>query len=222
MKITAVIPSFNEAAKIGEVIREVARYTDEIIVIDDGSKDETALVAEAAGAKVYRFILNRGQGAALQAGFTKALERGAEVVITFDADGQFDAAEIPLLVQPILDGEAEVALGSRLLGKTNMPRIKKLFLRAAVWLSVISSGLPLSDTHNGFRALSRKALSLIHLTQDRMAHASEIIEQIAAGQLVYVEVPVTVRYTDYSLQKGQKLADYFKILADLSFKKLLR
>ena len=222
MKVTAVIPSFNEAAKIEGVIREVARYTNEIIVIDDGSTDETAAEAQRAGAVVYQFILNRGQGAALQAGFTASLKRGADIVITYDADGQFNAAEIPRLIQPIIDREVEVTLGSRMLGATNMPRRKIWFLRAAIWLTNISSGLPLTDTHNGFRAFSRQALTKIHLTQDRMAHASEIIEQIADHNIMYKEVPVTVQYTDYSIGKGQKFGDYIKILIDLSFKKLLR
>lgn len=222
MKITAVIPAYNEEAKIGEVIRELAPYTSEIIVIDDGSTDGTKKSALKSGAMVYSFLINRGQGAALEAGFKKALERAADIVVTFDADGQFDPAEIPALIKPIIKNEADIVLGSRFLGRANIPMVKKLLLRGAIWLTKFSSGLELSDTHNGLRALNRKALEAIHLTQDRMAHASEIIEQIAVQHLRYLEVPVTIRYTAYSLGKGQKLGDYFKILADLSFKKLLR
>ncbi len=222
MKVVAVIPAYNEAGKVGEIVRSLLPYVNETIVIDDGSKDETATVAYAAGAIVCRLIINRGQGAALRAGFIKALARGADIVVTFDADGQFDPADISKLVAPIIKNEVDIVLGSRMLGTDNMPLVKKMLLHLAIWLTNAFSGLSLTDTHNGLRALSRAALEQLHLNQDRMAHASEIIDQIAINHWRYLEVPVTLRYTEYSLRKGQKFGDYFKILADLSFKKLLR
>lgn len=221
MKIIAVIPAYNEDQKVGEVVKALSSYVNEIIVIDDGSTDETANVARAAGAVVYRLAINRGQGAALRAGFKKALERAADIVITFDADGQFDPADVPKLVAPIIKMEADAVLGSRMIGASNMPVFKKLLLRGAIFLTNGISGLKLTDTHNGLRAFSRSALEKLNLSQDRMAHASEIIDQIAEHQIKYVEVPVTLRYTEYSLKKGQNIFDYLKILADISIKKLL-
>lgn len=221
MKVTAIIPAYNEEPKVGEVTRTLLPYVSEIIVIDDGSTDATLYAAEQAGARGYRFSINRGQGAALRAGFKKALERGADIIITFDADGQFDPADVPRLVSPIIKNEVEAVLGSRNLGVNNMPMMKKFLLHGAIWLTNLISGLSLSDTHNGLRAFSRSALEKLNLTQDRMAHASEIIDQIALHQIKYIEVPVTLRYTKYSLKKGQNLFDYLKILADISIKKLL-
>ena len=221
MKVVAVIPAYNEEKKVGEVVSALLPYVSEVIVIDDGSSDHTATVASAAGALVYRFSINRGQGAALRAGFKKALERAADIIITFDADGQFDPADVPRLVSPIIKNEAEAVLGSRNLGTNNMPTMKKVLLSGAIKLTNLISGLSLSDTHNGLRAFSRGALEKLNLSQDRMAHASEIIDQIAEYKIKYVEVPVTLRYTEYSLKKGQNLFDYLKILADISIKKLL-
>lgn len=221
MKITAVIPAYNESPKVGGVVRSLLPYVNEVVVIDDGSADLTLSEAKAAGAAAYRFVINRGQGAALRAGFKKALAHGADIVVTFDADGQFDPADIPRLVMPLTTGDVEVALGSRILGDSNMPGFKKILLQIAIGLTNGLSGLRLTDTHNGLRAFRRGALEKIKLRQDRMAHASEIIDQIAEHKIKYVEVPVTIRYTDYSLKKGQHLIDYLKILIDLSIKKLL-
>lgn len=221
MKVIAVIPAYNEEQKVGEVTRTLLPYVSEIIVIDDGSRDATADVASAAGAVVYRLSINRGQGAALRAGFKKALQRAADIIITFDADGQFDPRDVPRLVSPIIKNEFDVVLGSRMMGANNMPVFKKILLRGAIFLTNVMSGLDLSDTHNGLRAFSRSALEKLNLSQDRMAHASEIIDQIAERKIKYMEVPVTLRYTEYSLKKGQTVFDYLKILADISIKKLL-
>lgn len=214
MKVVAVIAAYNEEKTIGQVVRDVRKKVDEVVVVDDGSGDGTAIRAGEEGALVCSHLINRGQGAALETGRNIALRRGADIIVTFDADGQFLAEEIRNIVEPIEKGEAEVVLGTRFL-KSEVPIFKKFFLRGALFLTRLTTGLNLSDTHNGFRAFSREAAEKINIEQNRMAHASEILEKIAEHRLRYREVPVTLKYLSHHLRKGQKLPDYLKILFDL-------
>ena len=224
MKIVAVIPAFNEAKNIERVICEIKPHVSEAIVIDDGSSDETAELAHRAGAYVLRHRINRGQGAALATGMEFALQKlNADIVVHYDADGQHEAKEIDELVKPIILGQAEVALGSRFLDKkSNVPFLRKLVLKAGIIFTRITSGLKVTDTHNGFRALSAKAAEAIDITQDRMAHASEILDEIARHKLRYVEVPVTVRYTRESLEKGQSSLNSVRIVWEYLTGKLFK
>ena len=220
--IFVVVPAYNEGPAIGPVVRELREQCYPVVVVDDGSGDETAEVAREAGAAVVRHPVNRGQGAALQTGLAWALRRGARYVVTFDADGQHAAADIRALVVPLADGRAQVALGSRFLGSTkNIPATRRLVLRLAVLFTRLSSAMRVTDTHNGLRAFTRAAAEQIEITLDRMAHASEILDQIHRRKLVYTEVPVHIRYTDYSREKGQSHAAAFRILADYLLGKLL-
>jgi glycosyltransferase involved in cell wall biosynthesis len=191
-----------------------------VIVVDDGSNDTTADLAKKTGALVFSHLINRGQGAAIETGKRHALGRGADIVVTFDADGQFLPSEINDVVKPVLENRADVVLGSRF-RKSKVPVFKKILLRGAVFFTYFTSGLNLSDTHNGFRAFSKNAAERIQIRQDRMAHASEILNQIAQNKLKYTEVPVTLKYSSYHLKKGQKIVDYFKILFDLFLGKVL-
>ena len=225
MKITVVIPAYNEARVLDGVIRAVREHVDEVVVIDDGSTDQTATVARAAGAVVGSHFLNRGQGATLQTGILLALARQADVIVTFDADGQLAAEEIEGVITPLLRGEAEVVLGSRFLDRrklqqSGMPAAKQAVLRLATLITRWYTGLPVTDTHNGFRAFSRHAAEVITIKQGRMAHASEIIEQIEKHRLTFKEAPVSVRYTAYSLKKGQRISHSFGILWDLLLSRL--
>jgi len=225
MKIFVIIPAYNEAPLIGQVISEVAPHVNQVIVVDDGSTDQTGLVADQAGAQVITHPINRGQGAALQTGITFALNQGADVIVTFDADGQLLASEIDSMVKPILTGEAQVVLGSRFLNQnpdTKIPRSKRLVLKAAVMITRLYTGLAITDTHNGMRAFSRQAAGQIEICQDGMAHASEIIEEIKKYKLKFKEIPVTVKYTEYSRRKGQKLSNSFKIIWDLFFSRMVK
>ncbi len=229
-----LIPAYNEEKTIRKVVEDSKHYVDEVIVVDDGSLDQTSSEAKRGGALVLGHIINRGQGAALQTGFDFIKNKIAEegllpesdkkyVVITFDADGQFEPSEIPKFLEPINNKEVDVVLGSRFLGAAlNIPKFKKMLLGLAVLLTNLLTGLKLTDTHNGFRALSAKAVDLIQITQNRMAHGSEILEKIAKYHLSYLEIPVTVKYSDYSMSKGQKINDYFKILFDLFLRKLVQ
>ena len=222
MPVWVVIAAYNEAKVIARVVGEVARRGYHVVVVDDGSSDETAERAAAANV-VVRHPINLGQGAALQTGIDYALQQAAEFVVTFDADGQHRAADIERLVAALREARADFALGSRFLGHTvALPAARRLLLRAATVFTQLTTGLRLTDTHNGLRAMTRRGASRIRLRQNRMAHASEILAQIAASGLPYVEVPVRIEYTAYSLAKGQRLGDALAILFDLFARRLYR
>jgi polyprenyl-phospho-N-acetylgalactosaminyl synthase len=221
--IWVVIAAFNEAAVIAPIVSELVRRGYHVVVVDDGSDDTTGQEAFAAGATLVTHPVNLGQGAALQTGIKFALQQRAAYVVTFDADGQHRPADIARLIDALIDHDAAYALGSRFLGTTRgIPPGRRLLLQAAIWLTRAMTGLRLTDTHNGLRAMTRDGANRIALRQNRMAHASEILEQIAASGLPHVEVPVTIDYTRYSLAKGQRLSDSVAILFDLSAQKLHR
>ena len=222
-QVHVIIAAYNEAAVISRVVMEVKRAGYRVVVVDDGSKDATAAVARGAGATVVPHPFNLGQGAALQTGVDYALAQGAEVVVTFDADGQHRVADIAGLVDALSEERAEFVLGSRFLGQaTDLPPLRRLLLKAATLFTQLTTGLQLSDTHNGLRAMSRRGATAIRLRQNRMAHASELLGQIGSSGLRHVERPVTIEYTAYSLAKGQKIRDAVFILVDLFARRLYR
>ncbi len=208
-----VVPAYNEATSIGQVTRELRADYPHVVVVDDGSTDDTYEAAKGGGAYVLRHFINRGQGAALQTGIEFALRRGARFIVTFDADGQHRVEDIPPILEPIWRGQCEVTLGSRFLGETvGIPRTRRMTLRLAVLFTKFVNRVQLTDAHNGFRAFSRRAAQTIHITMDRMAHASELIDQIRLSGLPFREVPVQIRYTVYSLAKGQSSRGAIRIV----------
>ena len=218
-----VIPAYNEGPYIGRVAREVRARFPNVVVIDDGSSDETYAEAKKEAAFTLRHVVNRGQGAALQTGIVFALRRGARYVVTFDADGQHDPNDIAALLAPITAGECDVTLGSRFMGqKVAMPLSRRLLLRLAIIFTRVASGMRLTDTHNGLRAFSRRAAQAVDLTLDGMAHASELLDQIKRSGLACREIPVHIRYTDYSLAKGQTAGGAVRILIHYLFGRLLK
>ena len=221
MKTAIVIAAYNEAKRIGKVVSDVkhAGYR-WVIVVDDGSKDATAKVAEKAGADVLRHIINRGQGASLRTGIHYALEKGADVIVTFDADGQHLAREIRKVAKPVVEGRRDVTLGSRFLGSSQAVNIsagKEFVLKLGAFVTYVFTGLKLTDSHNGFRAMNRKAARRISITFDRMEHASEIVEEIAKHHLTYTEVPVTIIYHE----EGQHPLNSIKMGVKLVVRKVL-
>ena len=220
--IHVVIAAYNEARSIGDVISQLRRRYPNVIVVDDGSNDDTSKKALEAGATVLRHVINRGQGAALQTGMTFALRRGAKVLVTFDADGQHSVEDIPAMVAPILDGRAQITLGSRFIeDSSSIPFGRRVLLGAAVIFTRLTSGIQLTDSHNGFRAFSSEAAKHLDIRLDRMAHASEIIDQIRRSRLPYLEIPVHIRYTEYSMAKGQSSANAIKVAADYLLNKFM-
>ena len=215
-RLWIVVPAFNEQAVIRNVVAELRTAGYRTLVVDDCSSDETGATAAGAGATVLRHAINLGQGAALQTGITYALRCGAEAIVTFDADGQHRVSDIEVLIDVWRRNEADVVVGSRFLGGAiGMPLSRYFLLRAAVWFMRRMSGVALTDAHNGLRLLSAEAARRIQITQNRMAHASEIVEQIGVLGLKVVEAPVTIKYTAYSICKGQKLGDSISIVMDL-------
>ena len=218
--VWAVVPAFNEARVIASTIRSVAPEVERIVVVDDGSTDGTADIARAAGVTVLRHAINLGQGAALQTGIEFALAGDARYICTFDADGQHAPETIAIMLDALRSGTAEIALGSRFLGlQSKIPPFRRLLLKAAVLLTRLQTGLNLTDTHNGLRLLTRGAAEKVRITQNRMAHASELLDIIARMKVRYVEVPTTVTYTSYSLAKGQSVLNGVKILLDLLYQR---
>lgn len=218
-----VIAAFNEAKAIGDVVRELRAHYPNVVVVDDGSRDDTQFRALEGGATVLRHVINRGQGAALQTGIAYALRQGARFIVTFDADGQHRPEDIPALVTPIARGEVEFCLGSRFLEHSQeVPARRRMLLSGAVIFTRVTSGMRLSDAHNGFRAMSRATAERIDLKLDRMAHASEIIDQLRASGLPYREVPVLIRYTAYSMAKGQRSSAALRVAFDYLIGRVLR
>lgn len=218
-----VVPAYNEARRLASTLRGLAPDYPNIVVVDDGSRDETAQTAFDAGAWIVRHPLNCGQGAALQTGIDFALRQGAQFIVTFDADGQHCAGEIASLIEPLQSGQADVVLGSRFLGRTiNMPRMRWLVLKAGVVFTRIFSQIRVTDTHNGFRAFSRAAAQKIRIQENRMAHASEILHQIRQLNLRYCERPVTIRYSAETLTKGQSSANAVAILSQFILGRFVR
>jgi len=217
VKIIAIIPAFNEESRIAAAVRDASSFVDSVVVVDDCSRDNTANAARTAGAIVLRHAINRGQGAALQTATEYALNRlGAEIVVHFDADGQMQGSDIPAMVEPIQSGAADVVLGSRFLGKAvDMPTSRRIVNRLAQWFTVAISGIRLTDTHCGFRALSRRAAQEMTITLDRMAHASQIQDLVVVKKLRYVERPVTIVYSAETLAKSESSMRAFGIVKDI-------
>ena len=216
--IWVVIPAYNEQQVIGGVLRELIEQNKSfnIVVVDDGSKDDTAKEAAKYPIHILQHPINLGQGAALATGFEYALLKNADVVVTFDADGQMRPEDIEKLVGKIKEG-FDVALGSRFLDikPQDMPALRKFLLRLVVAFTRATGGLNVTDIHNGFRAFKADALRQIVITQNQMAHASEILSEIKRNKLKYCEVPVGIRYTDYSKKKGQSILNSINILYEL-------
>lgn len=211
-----VVPAYREAEVIAQTVTALTDCIEHVVVVDDCSPDDTGARARAAGASVLRHPINLGQGAALQTGITYALACDAKYIATFDADGQHSVTDLETMLSVLVGKRLDIVIGSRFLGTTKgMPRSRSLFLQAALLFTKLTSGLPLTDTHNGLRVMTAETARKLAITQNRMAHASEIIDLIAHLKLKYQEVPVTIHYSAYSLNKGQNLSGSFDILIDL-------
>lgn len=222
MDVWIVIAAYNEEHSIGHVVQGLVKagYKN-VVVVDDGSKDKTSEIAKKFTKHVVRHKFNQGQGAGLRTGIKYALKHGAEIIVTFDADGQHRVEDIPALIKPVANGEVDVALGSRFLkGGSDVPFFRKIILKIGILVVWLFYGIKLTDVHNGFRALSRKAAEQIEITMNRMEHASEILSEIKKKHLRYVEVPVVIKYTKYSQEHGQSSWNALKIFYKMLVHKL--
>ena len=188
-KIIAVIPAYNEEKTVGDIVKRTKKYVDEVIVVNDCSKDNTEKVAKSAGALVLNHTVNKGLGASLRDGFETALKNGADIIITLDADGQHIPEDIPKFIDKINEGY-DFVLGARDLSK--YPLIKKIgnfFLNVA---TNFISGTNLKDTESGFRAFRRNALEKLQLKSDRYQIAVEIVFEVGRNNLKTANVPIKV------------------------------
>ncbi|MCL1869590.1 MAG: glycosyltransferase family 2 protein [Promicromonosporaceae bacterium] len=214
-----VVPAYNEGTVIGGVISEIREAGFSVVVVDDASSDASGAISRAAGAVVVHHATNLGQGAALQTGIEFAMRRKASYLVTFDADGQHRLEDaIGMLELAQTDGLGFV-FGSRFLDdRTDTGRLKRLVLLLAAWFTRQSTGMRLTDAHNGLRLIRADVAARVDLLQNRMAHATEIVRLLGRTQQPWAEYPVHVLYTDYSRGKGQSLWNSVNILVDLMFR----
>lgn len=222
-RVFVVIPAYNEERTIVEVIRGLKQHGfTTLIVIDDGSCDRTSELASHEGVIRLRHVLNRGLGGALGTGIDAALRLGAEVIVTFDADGQHDPNDIMKLLEPIEVEEAEVVIGSRMLDPQGMPYRRRM----ANWIANVVTYLLFrawtTDSQSGLRAFSSRAAARMRIITTGMEVSSEIIAETVKNRLHWKEVPVKAIYTDYSLSKGQSLSVGLQTLMKLVLAKVQR
>ncbi|MGH3562748.1 MAG: glycosyltransferase family 2 protein [Mycobacterium sp.] len=213
-----VVPAFDEATVIGNVIADVRSVFDHVVCVDDGSTDGTAAIARRAGAYVVRHPVNLGQGAAIQTGVEFArTQPGARMFATFDADGQHRVKDVVRMVERLSAGDLDIVIGTRFAQpevSAGMPVCKRMVLRTVVRLSPRIRRLGLSDAHNGLRVFNRKVADGLDITMNGMSHASEFIALIVENHWRVGEEPVEVMYTDYSKSKGQPLLNGINIIFD--------
>jgi glycosyltransferase involved in cell wall biosynthesis len=212
-----VIPAFNEASVIGDVISDVRSVFGNVVCVDDGSRDDTGDRAHRAGAHVVRHPVNLGQGAAIQTGVEYARNRpGANVFATFDADGQHRVKDVVRMIDRLTAEDLDIVIGTRFGDRApeRMPKLKRLLLPVVAKLSPASRKLGLTDAHNGLRVFDRTVADGLNLTMNGMAHASEFIALIVENHWRVVEEPVEILYTDYSMSKGQPLVNGINIIFD--------
>lgn len=200
MKTLVIIPAYNEATEIAKIVREVAKFYP-VVVVNDGSVDETALAASGAGAIVLNHSINRGLGAALRTGFAYAREGGYDVVVTIDADGQHNPAEIPRLVATLVDGAHDMVVGVRT--AQDMPLVRRVYNNIGQALTWVLFGTGGKDSQSGLRAIRTALISEMRLWTSRMEISSELIAEAHRLRCSVATVPIQVAYTEYSMSKGQ-------------------
>jgi glycosyltransferase involved in cell wall biosynthesis len=218
-KTWIIVPTYNEEKVIFEVIHNLRKFFLNVIVIDDSSTDETAKLAFKAGAIVLSHPINLGQGASIQTGLNYAINKGGEIFVTYDGDGQHQVDDVTNMINQLTHEEPMIICGSRFLGidPIGLKVSKKIILKLAVLFTRIISNLKVTDAHNGLRVINRLAALKINIKQNRMAHATEIISIIKENNIQYKEFPVKIIYSNYSVAKGQKISNSLNILVDLFF-----
>lgn len=221
--VAIIIPVYNEEQVIGNVVRSVLSKFKHVVCVNDGSKDDSASRIKDAGAYLVEHPINMGQGAALQTGIEFARQLPVDYFVTFDADGQHRLEDAIAMVNELRKKRNDIILGSRFLGSTvGMKKSKALILKLAVRFSNFTSGIKLTDTHNGLRAFNRRVAETIQITMPDMAHASEILEIISQQGYKYKEMPVTIEYSDYSRAKGQTLINAINIGFDALLRRITK
>lgn len=219
-----IIPAYNEGQVIRQVIENAKETFKYVIVVNDGSSDNTSFEAKSGGADVVEHFMNGGgQGGAIQTGIEYAIKLPVKYFVTFDADGQHRVEDVISMREKMLSDDYDIILGSRFLGlkPDNMPISKRILLKLAISFSNFTTGLKLTDTHNGLRLFNRHVAETIDITETGYQHASEIIEKIKQHNYKYVEEPMVVIYTDYSMAKGQSMLNAVNIGMDIILRKVI-
>jgi glycosyltransferase involved in cell wall biosynthesis len=196
-RIVAAIPCYNEETFIGDIVQQARRYVDEVIVVDDGSRDDTAAAARAAGAIVLKHEKNKGYGEAIGSCFKAARDVDADILVTLDGDSQHTASEIPAVLEPVVRGEADLAIGSRFMSpdyQKHMPRYRKLGIEIITWLLNVGSKTKVSDSQSGFRAYSRRLVDALPVSEKGMGVSVEVIARARRARFAIREVPITCIY----------------------------
>jgi glycosyltransferase involved in cell wall biosynthesis len=225
--IYVVVPAYNEEEMIGNTLKKLKdEGYKNIIVVDDGSRDNTYNIAKEEGVIVCKHIINRGLGGALGTGIKCALEYNPKVIITFDADGQHDPRDIEKVAKPILNENYDVIIGSRLMDEKevkNMPKIKRIGNWGLNFLTYLMGGHFITDSQSGLRAFSNKAAKILinQLKSNKYEVSSEFVVLIKRNNLKFKEIPIKTIYTDYSMARGTNVITGFKILVKLIIHKLI-
>lgn len=222
MKIVAVIPALNEATRIAAVIRGASQHVDDVIVVADGSTDDTAAVALAAGARVICHDENCGAGAATMTGLEAARRLGYDVAITLDADGQHATADIPRLVETLQKENADLVIANRFGRKNTIPFIRRIANTIGNLVTFFATGIYLPDTQCGFKAFSPKALSEIELKMSGFEFCTEVIREASKNRWKIVSIPSKVVYSEYTLAKGQSFSSGIRTAAKILLRTFLR
>jgi glycosyltransferase involved in cell wall biosynthesis len=211
-----VVPAFNEAGVIGDVITDLRTVFTHIVCVDDGSDDDTGDIALRAGAHLVRHPVNLGQGAAIQTGVEYARRQpAAQVFATFDADGQHRVEDLVTMIDRLGRGDVDIVIGTRFgAGVTRPPLLKRVVLQTAVRLSPRGRTLGLTDSNNGLRVFNKTVADGLDITMNGMSHATEFIMLIVENHWRVAEQPVEVLYTEYSQSKGQPLLNGVNIIVD--------
>lgn len=218
MRIFVVVPAYNEEKTIEKVLKDLLKMGFEFVVVDDGSHDETnsivkKVIMENKHGYLCKHLLNRGLGAAIKTGIEASLEEEADIIVTFDADGQHDPNDICTVIDPIIKNEADLCVGKR--DFNEMPVNKQFGNRVMNLITLIFYGIRVNDSQSGLRAFNRKAAQNIVINARDYGVSSEIIGEVKRHDLKLKEVPMKTIYTDYSMKKGTNLVEGLKILSKL-------
>lgn len=219
-----IVPAYNESGVIYGVLSDLLKNFPNVVCVNDGSKDTTAQEVRKTKATLVTHPINLGQGAALQTGIEYALlDPKAKYFVTFDSDGQHRIEDVKKMLQEIRKDKHDILLGSRFLGEAkNITKVRKALLKAAVVFTRTTSGLKVTDAHNGLRVFNRLVAEGLNITMPDMAHGSEIIERIAEKKFRYKELPVTIQYTDYSQAKGQSALNAINVGFDIILNRIVK
>lgn len=197
LNVVAAIPCFNEQSFIGDIVTRTMKYVDKVIVIDDGSTDDTAKVARAAGAEVISHQVRKGAGAATKSGFQAAKRGNADILVTLDGDAQHNPDEIPQVLAPILNSKADLVIGSRFLQPsqpTNIRKYRKFGIDVITWLCNFGSKAKVSDSQSCFRAHSCRLIDALNITEEGFGFSVQVLIQARKKGFLITEVPISCLY----------------------------